>query len=401
MSKKTFRNKKSLILPLVVFFLIIFGTLSVMFLSRGQQDIRQQAAVDNGLIKLSFEPVANCVVGTKCAVKVFLNTGDANIDGMQLKLLFNKEQVRWLAFGAKKINKLSLIKNSVENTANKELTLAWTLANPQSAYQTKNAKVLLGTVRFIANDNMVDKAVSFNMDQVFSKATLYQTGQDSLNKTEATQAMIVAKSCKVDDDCKSTEFCYQAPAEDEADCDDSEDCKPSLPGKICKAKIESCEYQYSNWNECKDGKQTRKVLNRNQLICDIKPVLEQYCVPTCTQECPGSDNVLRDCVRPASNGTARQITCNQSRKISQCGGVDFCCPKAGEAWTNDLTICNTPPEYLRSDFNGDGKVNSKDLSIIIKKLFSTDIAYDLSKDGKIDISDYSLFVKDFVEAQSE
>lgn len=400
MTSKSLRNKKSLILPLIIFALMVIGTLSAFFLSGSKQDVRQQASVENGLVKLSFEPSANCVVGTKCAVKVFLDTGEANIDGLQLKLLFNKEQIKWLAFSDKKVSQLSLIKNSVNDATDKELTMVWTLANPNVAYQTKNTKVLLGTVRFIANDSMVDKPVTFNLEQTFSKATLYQTGQDSLNKTGATQAMIVAKQCKEDDDCKSTEFCYQVPAEDLEDCQEDE-CSQSPLVKVCKAKIETCIYQYSDWGECKNGSQTRKVLNKNQIVCKDEPVLKQYCTPTCTQECPGSDNVLKDCVKPADNGTARQSSCNQSRKIDQCGGVDYCCPKAGEAWTKNLSICNTPPEFLRSDFNKDGKVNSKDLSIMIKKLFSTDLIHDLNKDGKVDISDYSLFVKDFVEAQAE
>lgn len=401
MQNKSFRHKKNLLLPLVIFGLVIAGMISVMLLSGKRQDNRQQAAVDNGLIKISFEPVANCVVGSKCSAKLFLDTGEANIDGIQLKLLFNKDQVSWLAFYAKKISPLSLIKKTVADGTDKELTLVWTLVNPNSAYKTKNTKVLLGTILFIAKDNMTDKEVTFNMDQVFSKATLYQTGQDSLNKTGTVQTMIAAKGCKSDDNCKDTEFCFQPPTVDPAEDCEGEECEPLIPGKICKAKIASCEYQYSDWSDCKNGSQTRKVLNGNQIICSTPPVLKQFCTPTCTQECPGSDNVLKDCVTPAANGTARQVACNQSRKTDKCGGVDYCCPKAGAAWTKDLSICTAPPAYLRSDFNADGKVNSKDLSIMLKKLFTTEAVYDLNKDSKVDIADYSLFIRDFVEAQSE
>ena len=400
MPKKSLRSKKSLIISFLVFILIIVGTLSVMLLSRTRQDNRQQAAVDNGLIKVSFEPSGNCVAGAKCPVKVYLNTGDANIDGLQLKFVFNQAQISWLGFGARKIAAFSLLSKTIDQDK-KEATMVWTLSNPQNAYKTKNNKVLLGTLRFKANDSMIDKPLSFNLDQAFSKATLYQTGQDSLNKTIAVQTIVVAKTCKVDKDCKDNEFCNQLPVTDEADCEGEEDCEPSKPEKVCTAKLESCAYQYSDWSECKEGKQTRKVLNANQLICNEKPVLQQFCVPTCTQECPSSDNVLKDCVKPANNGTARQVLCNQSRKVAQCGGQDFCCPKAGEAWTKDMSVCNAPPSYLQSDFNGDGKVNGKDLSIMIKQLFSTDLTFDLSKDGKVDIADYSLFIKDFVEAQAE
>jgi len=60
----------------------------------------------------------------------------------------------------------------------------------------------------------------------------------------------------------------------------------------------------------------------------------------CRQQCPDPErtNVLQDCVINDEDGTSRDSMCTEV-KVDTCGGVTYCCPGAGGAWTTDMTNC--------------------------------------------------------------
>jgi len=62
----------------------------------------------------------------------------------------------------------------------------------------------------------------------------------------------------------------------------------------------------------------------------------------CKEECPGADNVLRNCHPPEADGTSQDSLCNISGRIEFCGTQNFCCPKPRAAWTTNLSLCGTP-----------------------------------------------------------
>lgn len=62
---------------------------------------------------------------------------------------------------------------------------------------------------------------------------------------------------------------------------------------------------------------------------------------TCTEQCPGSDGVLRSCTPPESDGSSADSLCAWAGRVEGCGGRQYCCPAAGGAWTTDMTACPT------------------------------------------------------------
>jgi len=65
----------------------------------------------------------------------------------------------------------------------------------------------------------------------------------------------------------------------------------------------------------------------------------QLTLNKCVEQCPGKDNVLRNCHPAESDGTSEDSTCNTAGRIAACGGISFCCPTPNSAWTKDLTKC--------------------------------------------------------------
>ncbi len=59
----------------------------------------------------------------------------------------------------------------------------------------------------------------------------------------------------------------------------------------------------------------------------------------CIEQCPGKDNVLRNCHPMESDGTSQESLCNQAGRMEYCGAKTYCCPKAGALWTTDIGKC--------------------------------------------------------------
>ena len=63
----------------------------------------------------------------------------------------------------------------------------------------------------------------------------------------------------------------------------------------------------------------------------------------CTEQCPGSDGVLRNCSAPdgpESDGSSKDSICNASyagKRIEWCAGRRYCCTTSG--WSTTLTSC--------------------------------------------------------------
>lgn len=64
---------------------------------------------------------------------------------------------------------------------------------------------------------------------------------------------------------------------------------------------------------------------------------------SCSEACPVSSNknLLRSCHPVDTDGTPTESLCNSAGRIETCGPnyTKYCCPKAGGAWTTDMTAC--------------------------------------------------------------
>lgn len=62
---------------------------------------------------------------------------------------------------------------------------------------------------------------------------------------------------------------------------------------------------------------------------------------SCTEQCPGSDGVLRSCHPADSDGTANESLCNRVGRVETCGPktTPYCCD--GKKWTKDMSACET------------------------------------------------------------
>lgn len=62
----------------------------------------------------------------------------------------------------------------------------------------------------------------------------------------------------------------------------------------------------------------------------------------CSEQCPGTDGVLRNCHPPESDGTSADSLCNKAGRTEFCGTKNFCCPVVGGKWTTDMSKCPVP-----------------------------------------------------------
>lgn len=77
------------------------------------------------------------------------------------------------------------------------------------------------------------------------------------------------------------------------------------------------------------------------LIKEQQNISENAQEASCVEQCPGADNVLRNCHPPAEDGTPQESLCNVNKLVKFCGSRNYCCPSAGAAWTTNMTLCAT------------------------------------------------------------
>lgn len=78
---------------------------------------------------------------------------------------------------------------------------------------------------------------------------------------------------------------------------------------------------------------------RQQSVTPTTPESTPSAATTCTEQCPGSDGVLRNCTPPESDGTSEDSLCNAAGRVESCGGEQYCCPAVGGTWTTDMSTC--------------------------------------------------------------
>lgn len=61
--------------------------------------------------------------------------------------------------------------------------------------------------------------------------------------------------------------------------------------------------------------------------------------PASIVQCPRSDGALVSCNPPDQNGNAQISLCDRVGRTEVCGGVNYCCPSVGGAWTTNMTAC--------------------------------------------------------------
>lgn len=294
------KKKNKILAGVVLFLLLLVGGASSFVLLGQEQDNRNQASVAGGLVNVKLQKDAECVKGQLCSVKVVVNTGSSNVDALQLKLLFNEnslnaiDKVVFKPVGsvldtrikgsmcqpnpgvtitdkmlrycstdadcpsnmfcdsrqeiAESQSKIAIAKpilnlSKNETTANKELLLVWTLSNVNMPFNTNGVDQVLGTVEFELLSNVsVAGDMSLLFDQSFSKATLYKTGQDSLNTPSSIVIATEATSqnnqvfCKTDASCPEGQFCYQPPM---PDCPPGRSCPTFMATSYCKEKTDN------------------------------------------------------------------------------------------------------------------------------------------------------------------
>ncbi len=76
-------------------------------------------------------------------------------------------------------------------------------------------------------------------------------------------------------------------------------------------------------------------------------VLEKAAVLQCPQaeQCPvaGYPDHLRNCSPPQADNSPDEQLCNSAGRVGSCGGVDWCCPLEGAAWTTNMALCPIIP----------------------------------------------------------
>ena len=133
----------------------------------------------------------------------------------------------------------------------------------------------------------------------------------------------------------------QAECSEDADCGKGEICK----GTSCVAGSPAAPKTSSG------GSTSLASINENNDGGDDNNEQSQ----SCTEQCPGSDGVLRNCTPPEADGTAQESLCNSAGRTESCGGATYCCPSAGGAWTTDMSACST-------DGGDDGDDNSQTIA---------------------------------------
>lgn len=134
------------------------------------------------------------------------------------------------------------------------------------------------------------------------------------------------------------------------------------------------------------------------------------------QACPDSTGrILRDCKKPDSDGTSRDIICNTVGQKDTCGGVEYCCPAIGGKWTTNMTQCpagnctqcsNDPGAKGKGDADCSRFTNLTDYSIWKEDYIAGDLGTsvkntwraDFNCDGKVDlVNDYLIWKNYYIK----
>lgn len=83
---KVVRNNLQVLLIGVVLLVLLFETFLAVQLSQRQQDNRNRASVAGGPINITTSAPSPILPGDATTISLFVNTSDAQIDGVQLKL---------------------------------------------------------------------------------------------------------------------------------------------------------------------------------------------------------------------------------------------------------------------------------------------------------------------------
>ncbi len=251
-------SKSRILAGVSLLMLLIVGAMSSLFLLKQKQDTRNQASVANGLVNVKLQNAKNCAAGQTCLINVLVNTGESNIDALQIKVAFDQQSLKYIsdtnflpsnksikpsippimyntgddvqeAIGGRQIPRQpttipspypSLLKlNKNEINANQEITLVWTLINSEKPFSSNQSDYLLGQIEFVVAKDIINNQksiITMSFDPTFSKATLFKTGQDSLNTPSPVQINLAANVnpvfCQKESDCQSGEVCSAIPA---------------------------------------------------------------------------------------------------------------------------------------------------------------------------------------------
>ena len=144
--------------------------------------------------------------------------------------------------------------------------------------------------------------------------------------------------------------------------------------------------------------------------------------PRPSDKCPGAQacpdetgRILRDCKKPDSDGTSRDIICNTVGQKDTCGGVEYCCPAIGGKWTTNMTQCpagnctqcsNDPGAKGKGDADCSRFTNLTDYSIWKEDYIAGDLGTsvkntwraDFNCDGKVDlVNDYLIWKNYYIK----
>ena len=79
------------------------------------------------------------------------------------------------------------------------------------------------------------------------------------------------------------------------------------------------------------------------LVKQNQDVRERAAASKCpaAEACPasGQPTLLRNCTPSESDNSPAESLCNQDKRVESCGGVEYCCPSSGAAWTTNTALC--------------------------------------------------------------
>lgn len=436
-----------------ILILLLVGSVVGISLLRTSQDVRNQASVKSGVVRMSVltPPADQIQVNQPLNLDLRINTSGAAVDAVQIKADITGVPVRDVTFTpASTLNELRPFSTKVNNS---QIELVFILNNSEQPL-VASSDVTLG--RLTVTPSQAGN-LRLNWDNVFSKATLYKRGVDSLSAITPLSVVVVAPGA-----VQPTITPSSSPSNVQLACEASGGVWRQFPdscGDSCGVTAEVMCARIPTYgcdcggNACWNGQTCaaetperptprptaspdpfecvpRPTCLDNPLPCRIAEPQAGWCprpsgvpspTPPPTSRPTPSPTTHPECVRAGCSGQlcvsvlSREIVttcefraeyaCYQAADCTvqadgTCGftptdALRQCLASAGSSPLPSITPTPSPSiqPVLIYDLNDDGRVNLADLTLFIQYLQASDPRIDFNQDGRVNILDYSLFIQ--------
>lgn len=177
--------KPKIIISALMFTLAFTGLIAAVFLSQQRQELRKKAATSTGTTAITLDPTsAELPVNQASTIKVFINTNNFQIDGVQFKLTLQGNAVAQIQ--PTPISGLNILTSTITDNV---ITFAAITANPQVPFSTNQPSQIAAITITPAG------AFTLTFDQSFSKIANHVAGKDILLiPTSGTYTITIASS---------------------------------------------------------------------------------------------------------------------------------------------------------------------------------------------------------------